>query len=99
MLSIARTRAERMDRRVELGDAQVLELEHESIDTVIVSFGLCTIPDDRRAATEAHRDPMPRQGLLLLEHMRSPSRSIRIPMSARPAQRPLRCRPPRGRSP
>jgi ubiquinone/menaquinone biosynthesis C-methylase UbiE len=79
MLEIGRKRAEEMGRDVDLriGDAQALEFEDQSFDTVIITFGLCTIPDDRGAVIEAYR--VLRQGgrLVLLEHVRSPSHAVR----------------------
>src|SRR5215216_7889887 len=47
MLEIARLRAEELGRDVDLriGDAQALDFGEESFDTVIITFGLCTIPD------------------------------------------------------
>jgi ubiquinone/menaquinone biosynthesis C-methylase UbiE len=79
MLEIARARAFELGRGVDLriGDAQALEFEDLSFDTVIVTFGLCTIPDDRAAATEAHRVLRPGGRLVLLEHVRSPSPTLR----------------------
>jgi ubiquinone/menaquinone biosynthesis C-methylase UbiE len=79
MLEIARKRAAELGRDVDLriGDAQALEFEDQSFDTVIITFGLCTIPDDRGAATEAHRVLRPGGQLVLLEHVRSPSLAIR----------------------
>jgi ubiquinone/menaquinone biosynthesis C-methylase UbiE len=79
MLEIARTRAEELGRDVDLriGDAQALEFADQSFDTVIITFGLCTIPDDRRALAEAHRVLRPGGRLVLLEHVRSPSLPIR----------------------
>ena len=79
MLEIGRKRAQELGREVDLrlGDAQALEFEDQSFDTVIITFGLCTIPDDRAAATEAHRVLRPGGRLVLLEHVRSPSLPIR----------------------
>jgi ubiquinone/menaquinone biosynthesis C-methylase UbiE len=79
MLEIGRKRAEELGRDVDLrlGDAQALEFEDHSFDTVIITFGLCTIPDDRAAATEAHRVLRPGGRLVLLEHVRSPSLPVR----------------------
>jgi ubiquinone/menaquinone biosynthesis C-methylase UbiE len=79
MLEIGRKRAEQLGRDVDLriGDAQALELEDQSFDTVIITFGLCTIPDDRGAAIEAHRVLRPGGRLVLLEHVRSPSLPVR----------------------
>jgi ubiquinone/menaquinone biosynthesis C-methylase UbiE len=79
MLEVGRKRAEELGRDVDLrlGDAQALEFEDHSFDTVIITFGLCTIPDDRAAATEAHRVLRPGGRLVLLEHVRSPSLPVR----------------------
>jgi ubiquinone/menaquinone biosynthesis C-methylase UbiE len=79
MLEIGKKRAAELARDVDLriGDAQALELEDQSFDTVIITFGLCTIPDDRAAVTEAHRVLRPGGRLVLLEHVRSPSLIVR----------------------
>jgi ubiquinone/menaquinone biosynthesis C-methylase UbiE len=79
MLEIARKRADDLGRDIDLriGDAQALEFEDNSFDTVLITFGLCTIPDDRGAATAAHRILRPGGRLVLLEHVRSPSLPIR----------------------
>ena len=79
MLAIGRRRAEELGRDAELrlGDAQALELADDSFDTVVCTLGLCTIPDDRKAATEAHRVLRPGGRLLLMEHVRSPSVPVR----------------------
>jgi ubiquinone/menaquinone biosynthesis C-methylase UbiE len=79
MLELARTRAAELERKVDLriGDAQALEFEAHSFDTVIITFGLCTIPDDRAAVAEAHRVLRPGGRLVLLEHVRSTSPTLR----------------------
>jgi ubiquinone/menaquinone biosynthesis C-methylase UbiE len=79
MLKIATKRAQELARDVDLriADAQALEFEDHSFDTVVITFGLCTIPDDRAAAAEAHRVLRPGGRLILLEHVRSPSLAIR----------------------
>jgi len=79
MLEIAEKRAEHLRRDVDLriGDAQALEFEDQRFDTVIITFGLCTIPDDREAVTETHRVLRPGGRLVLLEHVRSPSLPVR----------------------
>jgi SAM-dependent methyltransferase len=78
MLEIGRRRAEELGRDVDLriGDAQALEFEDQSFDTVIIMFGLCTIPDDRAAATEAHRVLRPGGRLVLLEHRARSARAL-----------------------
>jgi ubiquinone/menaquinone biosynthesis C-methylase UbiE len=79
MLAIGRKRAAGLGHPAELleGDAQDLDLPDESFDTVACTLGLCTIPDDRRAAAEAWRVLRPGGALLLLEHVRSPQPIVR----------------------
>jgi ubiquinone/menaquinone biosynthesis C-methylase UbiE len=79
MLAIGRRRAEDLGREADLrlGDVQELEFPDASFDTVVCTLGLCTIPDDRRAAAEACRVLRPGGRLLLLEHVRSPSLPVR----------------------
>jgi ubiquinone/menaquinone biosynthesis C-methylase UbiE len=79
MLEVARERAEVLGREVALrvGDAQSLGFPDESFDTVVFTLALCTIPSERRAVAEAVRVLRPDGKLLLLEHVRSPHRSVR----------------------
>jgi ubiquinone/menaquinone biosynthesis C-methylase UbiE len=53
------------------GDATALPFPDEHFETVIFSFVLCTVPDDRRAVAEAVRVLRPGGRLLLVEHVRS----------------------------
>lgn len=80
MLEIARKAAADLGRTIDLrgGDAQALEFPDESFDTVICTLALCTIPDERAAVTEAKRVLRPGGRFLLLEHVRSPNRAIRL---------------------
>jgi ubiquinone/menaquinone biosynthesis C-methylase UbiE len=80
MLAIARPRAEQLGRRVDLrvGDAHALYFADECFDTVLCTLGLCTIPDPRLAVAEARRVLRPGGQLLLLEHVRSPVRAVRV---------------------
>jgi ubiquinone/menaquinone biosynthesis C-methylase UbiE len=80
MLELARAEAVALGRDADLriGDAQALEFPDDSFDTVVCTLGLCTIPDDRAAVREAKRVLRPGGRLILLEHVRSPVRAIRI---------------------
>jgi ubiquinone/menaquinone biosynthesis C-methylase UbiE len=79
MLAIARRRAEKLGREADLreGDAQALEFEDTSFDTVVLTLALCTIPDDRKAATEVFRVLRPGGRFVLMEHVRSPVLAVR----------------------
>jgi ubiquinone/menaquinone biosynthesis C-methylase UbiE len=79
MLAIARRRAEELGREADMreGDAQALEFEDESFDTVVLTLALCTIPDDRKAATEVFRVLRPGGRFVLMEHVRSPVLPVR----------------------
>jgi ubiquinone/menaquinone biosynthesis C-methylase UbiE len=80
MLEIARARAREVGHNAELrlGDAQALEFDDESFDTVVCTLSLCTIPDDRAAVAEAKRVLRPGGRFVLLEHVRSPVAAIRL---------------------
>ena len=73
MLQIARRRATDLGIDVDLlvGDAQALEFEDASFDTVVITLALCSIPDERKAVAEAWRVLRPGGRILLLEHVRS----------------------------
>lgn len=79
MLAIARMRAARVGRNLELrvGDAQALDFPDCSFDTVVATLALCTIPDPRRAVGEAFRVLRPGGRFVLLEHVRSPIPVVR----------------------
>jgi ubiquinone/menaquinone biosynthesis C-methylase UbiE len=80
MLGLARRRAKELGSEIELlqGDAQRLEFADASFDTVLITFALCTIPDDRAAAAEALRVLRPGGKLVLVEHVRSPAGPVRF---------------------
>jgi ubiquinone/menaquinone biosynthesis C-methylase UbiE len=80
MITIGRERAEALGREADLqiGDVQELDFPDESFDTVVCTLGLCTIPDPRKAISEAHRVLRPGGKLILLEHVRSPSLPVRM---------------------
>jgi ubiquinone/menaquinone biosynthesis C-methylase UbiE len=78
MLEIARKRAADLGREVDLrlGDAQALDFPDQSFDTVVCTFALCTIPDERKAIAEVHRVLRPGGRFVLIEHVRSPVLSL-----------------------
>lgn len=80
MLEQARERAGRLGRDADLrvGDAQSLEFPDNSFDTVLCSFSLCAIPDDRLAVTEMWRVLRPGGRLLLADHVVSTALPARI---------------------
>jgi ubiquinone/menaquinone biosynthesis C-methylase UbiE len=80
MLGIAQQRARELGREanLRLGDAQKLEFSNETFDTVVCTLSLCSIPDDARAVAEMHRVLRPGGRALLLEHVRSTSKAVRV---------------------
>lgn len=71
MLDLARDRARQLGRTVELqeGDAQALAFPDNSFDTVVCTFSLCSVPDDRQAVAEMRRVLRPGGRLLLADHI------------------------------
>jgi ubiquinone/menaquinone biosynthesis C-methylase UbiE len=76
MLAIARRRAAEVGLQAELlqGDAQALAFPDASFDTVVCTFSLCSIPDDRKAVAEMKRVLRPGGHLLLIDHVPSTTR-------------------------
>jgi len=71
MLGIARRRAGQLGRAVELREADALALPFPDacFDTVVCTFSLCAIPDERRAVGEMTRVLRPGGLLLLADHI------------------------------
>jgi ubiquinone/menaquinone biosynthesis C-methylase UbiE len=71
MLAIARRQASRLDHPVDLreADAHALPFDDGSFDTVVCTFSLCAIPDERRAIGEMYRVLRPAGRLLLADHV------------------------------
>lgn len=74
MLDLARRRANDLPREIDLreGDAHRLDFPDASFDTVVATFSMCAIPDDRLAVAEMHRVLRPGGLLLLADHIASP---------------------------
>jgi ubiquinone/menaquinone biosynthesis C-methylase UbiE len=79
MAELGRRRAAELGREIDMrvGDAEALEFGDESFDTVVCTYGLCTIPDHRAAVREAKRVLRPGGRILLAEHVRSPNVIVR----------------------
>lgn len=100
MLKRARRRAANASCPVRLlqADAQSLPFADAEFDTIVIAFGLCTIPHPERAVREARRVLKPDGRLLFLEHVRSTGRRhARLQDLAAPAWSRLTggCRPNR----
>lgn len=78
LLRLARERAASAPVPVELleASAEALPLDDASVDTVVTTWTLCTIPDARRALGEARRVLRPGGALLFVEHGRAPEPGI-----------------------
>jgi ubiquinone/menaquinone biosynthesis C-methylase UbiE len=77
MLGIARARPEAAGRELRVGDAQRLDFPDAAFDTVVSTFVLCSVPDDRAAIAEAYRVLRPGGRFVIIEHVRSHLAPIR----------------------
>jgi ubiquinone/menaquinone biosynthesis C-methylase UbiE len=71
MLALARQRAARLGREADLREADALALPFPDagFDTVVCTFTLCAVPDDRQAVAEMTRVLRPGGLLLLADHV------------------------------
>jgi len=80
LLAMAERAAQHRDLRVRLLEGSVEHLPSTvadgSVDTVIVTWTLCSIPDATAALVEAHRVLRPNGSLRFVEHGRSPDTSV-----------------------
>lgn len=79
LLRMARKRARGAAIPVELmaHSGEALPLADASVDTVVITFALCTIPDPGKALREARRVLKPSGELLFAEHGLAPDESVR----------------------
>jgi SAM-dependent methyltransferase len=78
LLAMAARQIDRAIVPVELlqASAEALPLETGSVDTVVTTWALCTIPDAGKALQEARRVLRPGGVLLFVEHGRAPEANI-----------------------
>ena len=58
------------------GRAEDIPLEDDSVDSVLLTFALCTIPDPEAALSEARRVLRPNGNLVFCEHAKAPDANI-----------------------
>lgn len=79
LLSMTEKAAKDTPLPVELveGSAETIPLEDKSVDTVLTTWTLCTIPDVSRALSEMRRVLKPTGRLLFVEHGLAPDARVR----------------------
>ena len=80
MLQLARQRARDLSLDIDLREASAesLPFDDNSFDSVVCTLTLCSVADDRRAATEMARVLRSGGKLIVVEHVRSPVWAVRM---------------------
>ncbi len=78
LLRMARTRVGAASTSIELleASAEAMPLDDGSVDTVVMTWTLCTIPDATQALAEVRRVLNPSGVLLFVEHGRAPEPGV-----------------------
>lgn len=79
LLAMTRKKVERMTFPVDLRceSAERLSLDGRSVDTIVMTWALCTIPNPARALREMRRVLKPQGRLIFIEHGLSPDSGVR----------------------
>lgn len=79
MTRLARRAAEDVDIEVEFLDCpgEAISLDRDAVDTVLLTYTLCTIPDAQKALSEMARVLKPGGRLIFCEHGAAPDASVR----------------------
>ena len=79
LIAMARSAARRVPMPVTFicGSAEAIPLEDESIDTLVTTWTLCTIPHAAQALAEMRRVLRPGGRLLFVEHGQAPDKGVR----------------------
>lgn len=77
LLEMASDRAPSVPTRIVRGSAEAIPLDAGSIDTVVTTWSLCSIPDAAAALREMRRVLKPGGKLVFIEHGRSSDEAVR----------------------